>query len=83
MYLDLGANGLTGAIPVELSRASNLETIRLANNDLTGALPAALGNLTTLEELLLVRNNLSDCILAALLRVHDNDLSKLKLPTCS
>ena len=59
MALDLPDEGLTGAIPAELSRLARLERLVLRRNQLTGAIPASLGNLVRLEEMSLWGNRLS------------------------
>ena len=61
--LDLGYNGLSGAIPPELGGLSNLEGLNLAWNDLSGPIPPELGGLSNLKRLNLYRNELSGAIL--------------------
>ena len=57
--LSLGANDLTGPIPVELGRLVNLERLSLGANDLTGPIPVELGRLVNLEWLSLGANDLT------------------------
>ena len=57
--LDLGFNDLSGDIPPELGRLSNLERLHLAANDLSGDIPPELGGLSNLERLHLNINALS------------------------
>ena len=52
-------NQLTGEIPPELGRLSNLMQLDLAANQLTGEIPPELGNLTNLEVLYLAGNRLT------------------------
>ena len=52
-------HGLTGPIPPELGKLSNLTTLDLGINDLTGPIPPELGNLTNLAWLYLAYNSLS------------------------
>ena len=60
--LDLAENGLTGEMPAELARLSNLTVMSVWGNQLTGPVPTWLGNLTTLEQLLLSNNQLTGAI---------------------
>ncbi len=81
--LDLGGNGLTGAIPAFLGQLDHLERLSLGNNQLSEAIPAELANLTRLHTLYLNINQLSGAIpveLSALsnlqwLRLGSNQLS--------
>ena len=57
--LNLGYNGLSGAIPSELGGLSNLERLNLGGNDLSGAIPPELGDLANLVSLWLGQNDLS------------------------
>ncbi len=52
-------NQLTGEIPSELGRLSNLEVLELGGNDLSGEIPSGLGRLSNLEVLELDGNDLS------------------------
>ena len=52
----LRGNGLTGGIPSELGKLSNLRFLGLEINRLTGELPPSLGDLSNLEDLFLFGN---------------------------
>ena len=56
--IDIQANNLTGSIPLELVRLTQLETLNLKANALSGSIPPELGNLTNLTSLDLGFNNL-------------------------
>ena len=64
--LDLGYNGLTGEIPLELGNLANLRSLYLWSNNLTGEIPAELGNLANLTVLYLSFNGLTGEIPAEL-----------------
>ena len=58
--LSLINNNLTGEIPSELGRLTNLEYLALVgNSSLTGEIPSELGRLTNLERLHLFNNRLT------------------------
>ena len=57
--LDLKETALTGTIPPELGRLSQLQELHLFNNELTGPIPPELGQLTRLQELPLYNNQLA------------------------
>ncbi len=57
--LDLPNNNLTGQLPPELGKLSQLQELRLWGNSLTGQLPPELGNLTQLGSLALSNNSLT------------------------
>ena len=57
--LHLYSNNLTGPIPTELDRLSNLRVLHLYSNNLTGPLPPEVGNLSNLWSLFLEGNNLT------------------------
>ena len=62
LLLELQENNLTGPIPPELGRLSNLRTLDLHSNNLTGSIPRALGALTNLDRLWVAHNNLTGSI---------------------
>ena len=64
--LDLSGNGLSGTLPSELGRLTNLEYLYLFTNQLSGSLPSSLGNLTNLKELDLRYNQLSGSLPSSL-----------------
>ena len=47
--LELYENQLTGSLPAELGRLTNLQALHLAENQLTGAIPVELGRLIQLQ----------------------------------
>ena len=57
--LYLHDSGLTGEIPSELSRLSNLLRLNVTNNELTGGIPAELGRLSNLLRLHGTNNRLT------------------------
>lgn len=57
--LSLDGQGLTGVIPTELGRLTELKRLDLMGNELGGEIPPELGNLTELEHLFLSDNKLS------------------------
>ena len=59
IWLQLYGNGLTGEIPPELGRLSNLTGLRLGLNELTGEIPPELGGLSNLTDLWLYDNRLT------------------------
>ena len=71
--LDLRRNKLSGEIPAELGRLTNLRGLSLSGNQLTGTIPPELGSLTNLRELLLQRTQLTGTIPAEL-----GDLTSLR-----
>ena len=81
--LNLGQNKLSGSIPVELGRLSNLTELDLGANELSGSIPVELGDLSNLGHLDLHDNELSGSIPVELgdlsnlghLDLHDNELS--------
>lgn len=56
--LDVSNNNLTGALPAEIRKLTNLETLNASNNQLTGV-PAEIGQLTRLTTINFANNNLS------------------------
>ena len=81
--LELADNRLSGPIPGELGRLSNLESLYLQRNRLSGSIPAGLGDFSNLERLWLHSNQLSGTIPGELgrlsnledLSLYDNQLS--------
>ena len=61
-FLDVGGNGLTGEIPAEIGRLTQLRELYLARNQLTGEIPTELGRLSQLLRLRLYRE-ISDQLL--------------------
>ena len=61
-YLDLGSNQLTGEIPPDIGKLTNLIYLDLGSNQLTGEIPAEIGELTNLTGLLLYDNELTGVI---------------------
>lgn len=60
--IDLHRRGLTGTIPVELSKLGGLSTLDLSYNNLTGVIPTELANIRSLKSLRLASNDLEGCI---------------------
>ena len=58
-WVNLGFRSLTGTIPVELGRLSELDVLTLTSNHLTGSIPSELGQLRKLRILYLDINQLS------------------------
>ena len=64
--LNLSGNRLSGEIPPELGRLTDLKGIAFSGNQLTGEIPPELGNLTNLEGLNLQDNQLTGQLPGAL-----------------
>ena len=81
--LILDANGLSGEIPLDLAKLSEIRRLHLADNTLVGEMPAILSSLRNLEELYLGHNRLSgeippslgDLIGLRALHLVENDLT--------
>ena len=54
--LSLRHNRLSGRVPPELGRLSQLKTLYMEKNELEGTIPDTLANLASLEELNLIGN---------------------------
>lgn len=82
-HLDASGNNLTGTIPPELGKLSELKVLDLKGNKLTGAIPPELASLSNLTSMDLSQNDLTGSIppeLSSLLNltfltVGDNNLS--------
>ena len=77
MGLRLEGNGLSGAIPSELGRLVNLESLHFNGGHLGGGIPSELGLLSDLEHLVLDHNDLSGVIPAELGRLSNLGLLRL------
>ncbi len=75
--LDLFSNQLSGLIPAELGKLSNLRWLFLHYNRLSGLIPVELGKLSNLQDLILSSNQLSGSIPAELGKL--GNLQKLYL----
>ncbi|CAA0808634.1 Receptor-like protein kinase HSL1 [Striga hermonthica] len=62
LNLDVAQNGLTGPIPAQIMRMTNIVQIELYNNSLNGTLPAGWSNLTMLRRLDASMNGLTGII---------------------
>ena len=76
-HLALDDNRLTGTIPAELGKLTNLVRLSLTSNQLSGTIPAELAKLTNLNWLSLSDNQFSGCIPASLREMLINDLNRL------
>ena len=81
--MSLWDNKLSGPIPPELGRLTNLEMMNLSENDLSGPIPPELGSLDSLWLLYVRGNDFSGCIPEGLHRVRTGDLDRLDLPFCN
>ena len=87
--LNLNGNKLSGEIPAQLGRLTNLEYLYLALNKLSGTIPAELGRLANLQKLYLSKNELSGEIPVELgdlttlqsLYLDENELMTGTIPT--
>ncbi|KAG0497052.1 hypothetical protein HPP92_001743 [Vanilla planifolia] len=68
--LDLSNNSLSGPIPPDLAKLSNLEELRLSSNMLTGTIPYHLANCTKLLVLDISQNLLSGSIPEEIVRME-------------
>ncbi|GKV42712.1 hypothetical protein SLEP1_g50090 [Rubroshorea leprosula] len=57
--LDMSCNDLTGEIPQELEKFTQIRALNLSHNQLTGSIPVTLSRLSMIESLDLCCNNLS------------------------
>ncbi|KAL7168125.1 hypothetical protein ACSBR2_038548 [Camellia fascicularis] len=57
--VDLSCNHLTGEIPIEIGKLSNIHALNLSHNDLTGSIPTTFSHLRQIESLDLSYNNLN------------------------
>ena len=57
--LNLASNNLTGSIPADLGKLTELTSLNLYNNGLKGSIPPELGNLSSLQTLSLSENALT------------------------
>ncbi|KAK7851674.1 mdis1-interacting receptor like kinase 2 [Quercus suber] len=83
-YLDLSSNKLSGDIPVEIGKLSNLIKLILKDNKLSGEVPAGIGGLFELESLDLsinmlggpIPNQIGDCWKLQSLSLRKNCLNE-------
>ncbi|GMP61623.1 hypothetical protein CsSME_00024012 [Camellia sinensis var. sinensis] len=57
--VDLSCNHLTGEIPIEVGKLSNIHALNLSHNNLTGSIPRTFSHLRQIESLDLSYNNLN------------------------
>ena len=69
MHLDIYDNGLTGPIPPEFGRLTNLENLYLIRNQLSGTIPPQLGQMRSLKHLDVASNRISGSIPAELAQI--------------
>jgi Leucine-rich repeat (LRR) protein len=62
IQLSLASNRLSGTLPPELGRLTDLQVLGLSSNQLTGSIPSELEQLTNLLELSLNNNQLSGAL---------------------
>lgn len=60
--INLSNKGLSGKIPKEIGKLTNLKDLRLYNNNLSGSIPEEIGNLRLLEKIGLQDNSLNGVI---------------------
>ncbi|GKV30622.1 hypothetical protein SLEP1_g39416 [Rubroshorea leprosula] len=75
--IDLSSNKLTGEIPIQLSRLSEMHQLNLSRNYLTGRVPPDMGQMRQLESLDLSHNKLSGRLPPSMSQLYF--LSKLDL----
>ncbi|WMV40928.1 hypothetical protein MTR67_034313 [Solanum verrucosum] len=68
--IDLSSNRLTGEIPVELGKMSNIPALNLSHNHLIGRIPNTFSNLQEIESLDLSYNRLNGSIPFGLLELN-------------
>ena len=87
--INLSNNRLTGAIPTQLGRLTQLDTLFLMDNDLSGTIPSEIGKIKNLKGLYLDRNKLQGSIPAQLfdftalkyLHLNENKITGIILST--
>ena len=80
--MDLSGNRLSGVVPSELGKMTNLRLLNLQRNGLTGQIPAELGDPDFIDRLFLAGNQFSGCLPANLLEIEQNDFPSVGLPRC-
>ena len=65
-HLDLRFNNLTGKIPIEVAKLTELRVLDLSINNISGPIPQGIGHLTNLEKLDLAGNKILGAIPAEL-----------------
>ena len=73
---------MTGKIPPELRKLTNLEGLHIDKNQLSGEIPLELGDLPSLERLYVADNRLTGCVPHGLRLLRENDFDALGLPFC-
>nr|XP_043636098.1 receptor-like protein 13 [Erigeron canadensis] len=68
--LDLSSNNLTGEIPPELGRLTQIHVLNLSHNQLTGPIPVSFSNLSNIESMDLSSNRLSGKVPSELTKLN-------------
>nr|XP_043636102.1 receptor like protein 21-like [Erigeron canadensis] len=68
--LDLSCNKLTGEIPPELGRLTQIHVLNLSHNQLTGPIPVSFSNLSNIESMDLSSNRLSGKVPSELTKLN-------------